>query len=625
MYQEHVIKQLRRYLFLVYVSVVIFPMAILAPFTLLTGYMSSRELISMVSNPKVMILWGLCVGIAIVMANLVIRPILNIRKESNLPWKVFQTLFMNAAGLFTVLVIIILFVATYTAEILVGLNFPGSIYITGSLVLAFQMIINVPFFSIIIHKIETVIRVFTEENRQILSVRTKIVLLVIIVFTGTILFFLILEKIFAVSHTLNRILPIDSLITLIIANVVALVFMINTVWLLVKYIIDPINGILNNLKLASQGDFRERVVVESTDDIGQLALMTNDLQKNLNSSLLTVEATMEHFRVNKMDLGVGVDKMSNSIDRINHNISEAEDQIRSHESHLNRTSKSVEGMILSISSLSEKIDDQKIILDKSLLAIKDLSDANGGLGVMAGESRKRTEQLNHVSREGENSIMILTERMDMINQSSQHLSQANQLIASVASRTNLLAMNAAIEAAHAGDAGKGFAVVAEEIRKLSEMSSSQSSEISRNLKELAGLINGAGDDSLNVQQSFKQINNNVVDVNEAVRQMREFTDRVNGFEQQLESDLNKVRDASTEVQSESHQLESENAHIKNAVENLEKVSQSLSTAIMQIEKGANEIMRRSEDILDLNRETDLSMEKVKRVLGQFKIKSETAS
>ena len=106
-----------------------------------------------------------------------------------------------------------------------------------------------------------------------------------------------------------------------------------------------------------------------------------------------------------------------------------------------------------------------------------------------------------------------------VDRQSELLLEANEVISSIADQTNLLAMNAAIEAAHAGDAGRGFAVVADEIRKLAETSSEQSKDIASNLTKIKSVIETVVENTERATVSFETMNksiNNVTELQDAV-------------------------------------------------------------------------------------------------------------
>ena len=111
-------------------------------------------------------------------------------------------------------------------------------------------------------------------------------------------------------------------------------------------------------------------------------------------------------------------------------------------------------------------------------------------------------------------------KIQQIETQSAMLEEANQTISNIAAQTNLLAMNAAIEAAHAGDAGKGFAVVADEIRKLSETSSNQSKSIGNQLLKIRESIEEVVNASQESSDAFEQVSQQIKDTNQVVQQIR---------------------------------------------------------------------------------------------------------
>lgn len=104
--------------------------------------------------------------------------------------------------------------------------------------------------------------------------------------------------------------------------------------------------------------------------------------------------------------------------------------------------------------------------------------------------------------DGKNKLMVVESTVKRIENKSVHLFEANQVIKSIAARTNLLSMNAAIEAAHAGDAGRGFAVVADEIRTLAERASHEAAGISKDIREIKQEIDTVVSDSAQATGAF---------------------------------------------------------------------------------------------------------------------------
>jgi methyl-accepting chemotaxis protein len=133
---------------------------------------------------------------------------------------------------------------------------------------------------------------------------------------------------------------------------------------------------------------------------------------------------------------------------------------------------------------------------------------------------KMSSEFNSLETDTKNGIEMnstVNSLIQRIADQSSSMVDANSIIQNIAEQTNLLAMNAAIEAAHAGDAGKGFSVVAEEIRKLAENSGTQAKKISKVLKDIKGLIDSTSETSSDAQQKFEQ----VVELSEQVKNQEE--------------------------------------------------------------------------------------------------------
>ena len=154
---------------------------------------------------------------------------------------------------------------------------------------------------------------------------------------------------------------------------------------------------------------------------------------------------------------------------------------------------------------------QSAAVEESSTAIEQITASIGSVARLSADRRESAKTLLDVIHEGGDHVATTNEQIESVSREIDSILEIIEIINSISSQTNMLAMNAAIESAHAGEAGRGFSVVAEEIRKLAESTSENSSRIAASLQTVAGGIREAHTASNASQKVFDRIDTEVAD------------------------------------------------------------------------------------------------------------------